>query len=217
MPPQPTLPENPLLTFQQQLYYRLRPLRDRLVHPLVLFFAALRLTPNIISLLGVLTMLAFVLVAPRSLPLALGLLIFNLLLDATDGALARHLKIDSDKGKIIDVAADATAFTLFLAGLAMGELITPRLGLLLAAVTLVSKALRIRRHSHLLPTDWRFRPVAGFLPAFSAYLLYITFAMAALISRNYLPPIAMAITLILAVDTLITLFLLGHKKSLLTN
>lgn len=207
----------PLLAAQQKLYYRLRPRRDRLVHPLVLFFAALRVTPNTLSLFGVLTMLAFVMVAPGSLRLALGLLIFNLLLDATDGALARHLKIDTDKGKVVDVAADATAFILFLAGLAVGKLITPRLGLLLAAVTLLSKLLRIKRHSHFLPTDWRFRPVAGFIPAFSAYVLYVAFAVAVLTSHNYLSSIAIALTLIFALDIPVTLFLLHHKKSLLTN
>ncbi len=206
----------PLLAAQQKLYYRLRPLRDRLVRPLVLFFAALQLTPNTISLLGVLTMVAFVVVAAYALSLALALLLLSLLLDATDGGLARYLKVDSDKGKLIDVTADATAFTLFLAGLVVGELITLRLGLLLAAIMVLSKLLRIKRHGHLLPTDWRFRPVAGFIPTGSAYVLYTAFAVAALTSRNYLPAIATALTVVLALDMLITLFLLGHKKSLLT-
>jgi phosphatidylglycerophosphate synthase len=206
----------PLLAAQQKIYYYLRPLRDRLVHPLVVLSVALHLTPTSLSLLGVLAMLAFVVVVPWSLPLALALIILNLLLDATDGALARRLKIDSDKGKVIDITADATAFTLFIIGLIVGELIMPRLGLLLAILMLLSKLLRIWRHSQLLPTNWRFRPVAGFIPTFGAYVLYIAFAVAALTSRNYLPAIATALTLVLALDMLITLFLLHHKKSLLT-
>lgn len=217
MPLLPRLPDNPLLAVQQKLYYRLRPWRDGLVHPLVKLAIGLRLTPTHLSLLGVIAMLAFVLVLPQSLLVALLLLILHLLFDATDGALARYLKIDSDKGKVVDVTADATAFTLFITGLVMGELITPRLGLLLAVLMLLNKLLRVWRHSRLLPTNWRFRPVAGFIPTAGAYLLYIAFAIAALTSYVYLQPVTIAVLLILALDTLIILFLLHHRKSLFTN
>lgn len=217
MPLLPPLPRNSLLAFQQQLYYRFRPLRDQLVQPIILFYVCFGLTPNTISLLGVAAMLAFILVVPYSPPLALCLLILNLIFDTTDGALARHLRLDSDRGKLTDIISDIVSSVFLAIGLALGQLISLPAAVLLGGLTIINRSLRVLRHSRLLPTDWRFRPVAGFIPVCTAYVLYIAFAVAALATRNYLPAVVTIVTGILAIDSLITLFLLHHKKYLLTN
>lgn len=211
LPPLP-LPDNPLFTLQQKLYYRLRPWRDRLVHPLVVLSAALRVSPNNVSLLGLLAMLGFIATVRTSPPVAVLSLAISIVCDATDGALARHLRIDSDKGKLTDIIVDATTFTLFIIGLVVGGIVTPQRGLLLTAIMLVSKALRIWRHSRLLSSAWHFRPVTGFVPVAAAYVLYVAFALDAVTTLSIVPSVIRATTVILALDTLITLFLLGHRK-----
>lgn len=212
MSPPPPLPNNSLLALQQQLYYRLRPWRDRLVHPVVVMYAALGLTPNTVSIAGAIAMVLFVIVAPYSYALAVICGLTNVISDITDGALARYLKIDSDKGKLVDITADVASAGLLPLGLVTGGFVSIAAGISLAALTVTNRSLRIFRHGQLLPTNWHFRAVAGFIPVVCTYALYVAFATAVTTPYNYLPPLAQAIIAILAGDTLITLFLLGHRK-----
>jgi phosphatidylglycerophosphate synthase len=99
-------------------------LRGRLLQPLLTLLARLRVTPNHLTLLSLLTGLAF---CPcflwGSRPLAFALLLAHVLLDGLDGPLARHLGYASSRGSFTDTTADQvvvtfSTITLIQAGLA---------------------------------------------------------------------------------------------------
>ncbi len=87
-------------------------LRGRLLHPLLTLLAFLRVTPNQLTVLSLLTGLAF---CPcfhwgwRGS--AFVLLLMHVLLDGLDGPLARHLGRASSRGSFTDTMADQVVIT----------------------------------------------------------------------------------------------------------
>jgi phosphatidylglycerophosphate synthase len=82
-------------------------LRGRLFRPLLAGLARLGLTPNHLTLLSLLTGLAFCpLFLWSSKAVAFGLLLAHVLLDGLDGPLARYLRTASNQGSFTDTTAD---------------------------------------------------------------------------------------------------------------
>lgn len=81
--------------------------RGRMLRPVLVVLAALRITPNQITFLSLATGLAF---GPvflwGSRPVAFGLLLLHVLLDGLDGPLARHLGRASNAGSFTDTMVD---------------------------------------------------------------------------------------------------------------
>ena len=91
---------------------RSQALRGRLLHPLLVGLARLRITPNHLTLLSLLTGLAF---CPVFLwgfhAAAFTLLLAHVLLDGLDGPLARHTQRASSQGSFTDTMADQVVVT----------------------------------------------------------------------------------------------------------
>ena len=104
----------------------LRPLANRMLEPLVASAVRLRLTPDIVSVLALLTAAAAggTFYAAREIRLLylLGafLVFFNGVFDLLDGALARELEVESAAGDLLDHVLDRYADILLIAGLAAG-------------------------------------------------------------------------------------------------
>lgn len=161
--------------WQKKFYEISTQKRDKILRPVSWLLTKLRLSPNTITLSGIISMLFFVYFLPQNPRLALGFVFLTIFLDMLDGALARFQKISSDRGKFIDVSADALNFSLFLFGLGWAGFIDPSIITILIFSAIISRTLRILYNSSDFPSDWLFRPVAGCLPnviSFSCYFLF---------------------------------------------
>jgi len=87
-------------------------LRGRLLQPLLACLARIRVTPNQLTLLSLLTGLAFCPVFLwSSKAVAFGLLTLHVLLDGLDGPLARHTQTASSQGSFTDTMTDQVVVT----------------------------------------------------------------------------------------------------------
>lgn len=104
----------------------LRPLADRMVAPFVTGAKRIGLTPDVVSLLALLTAVgagvSFYAAGETRLLYLLGavLVACNGLLDVIDGTLARELDISSPAGDLLDHVLDRYADIVIVAGLAAG-------------------------------------------------------------------------------------------------
>lgn len=163
--------------WQKKFYEISTQKRDKILHPVSWLLTKLQLSPNAITLCGIISMLFFVYFLPQNSNLALIFVFLTIFLDMLDGALARFQKTSSDRGKFIDVSADALNFSLFLFGLGRAGFINPSIITILIFSAIISRILRILYNSSDLPSDWLFRPVAGCLPNVVSFSCYFLFAL----------------------------------------
>ncbi len=86
--------------------------RQQLFEPLVRLLSELNITPDGISLTGMLVMILLPLAFAYSPMWCVGVYIVNLICDGVDGVLARHLKVTSPRGAYLDVVADHMALLI---------------------------------------------------------------------------------------------------------
>ncbi|MCA9042738.1 MAG: CDP-alcohol phosphatidyltransferase family protein [Planctomycetaceae bacterium] len=96
---------------EQQSQQRFKQLRDSLLNPLVRGMSAIGLTPNLLSLLGLLVLAPFVWLLlqtsePAQVRLAFWFLILHVGLDGLDGPLARHQGKSGPAGTLVDMVCD---------------------------------------------------------------------------------------------------------------
>jgi phosphatidylglycerophosphate synthase len=97
---------------EDQFMRRSQELRGRWLRPLLAALARLRITPNQLTLLSLVTGLAFCPVFLWvSKPAALGLLLAHVLLDGLDGPLARFTGKASSRGSFTDTSTDQIVIT----------------------------------------------------------------------------------------------------------
>jgi phosphatidylglycerophosphate synthase len=89
-----------------------------LAEPIVSLLAALRMTPNMVTLLSLVPALGAAVASGNGwFGLAAGLGVLSTLCDVLDGLLARRLGTSSDAGEVIDASVDRYVEFLFLAGI----------------------------------------------------------------------------------------------------
>jgi phosphatidylglycerophosphate synthase len=87
----------------------------KFISPIVRFFAAIGMTPNMVTLLGFLVALASAYFTSQGMFLvALGTWWVSRLLDGMDGILARHLDLSSEFGAYLDILLDMFAYSLMV-------------------------------------------------------------------------------------------------------
>jgi phosphatidylglycerophosphate synthase len=91
-------------------------MRDKIFNPFSRFFTFCRLSPDTLSLIGLAAMVFLIVLYPKY---SIALLAVSILADMLDGPLARYQKIDSERGRVFDIACDTASFALF--ALAMGS------------------------------------------------------------------------------------------------
>lgn len=141
-----------------------RRLRDTLLGPLARVCVACGIAPAGISLASVAVMAGFMAMVRVDLRLAAaGLLIANLM-DGLDGVVARQQSRESDRGKFTDVVCGSLNLALFGTGLVYAGLLDGALGVFGVFLLMFSKVLRMIHRGFIAPSDWLFKPVAGFAP-----------------------------------------------------
>ena len=159
-------------SWDDRLYKSIALQRSFYFRPIAIVLSKLGVTPNIVSYLGVLLMVAFIFEISRSLSGAAYLLAGQLICDQIDGAIARYKHTDSDRGKFIDVLADTTVFALFLTGLVRIGLVHATTGAIFMYVILLVRALGIIRKNLNHKSDWLFFAGAGPLTSTLTFTFY---------------------------------------------
>lgn len=104
-------------TRQEQFAVR----RDRILAPAVDFLVRHEITPNLVSIVGVLALLAVCLMPPSLAFLATLFMALYVLCDGIDGPLARRLDVIHDGGSLVDIVADQLG-VVFLSAAAIHHL-----------------------------------------------------------------------------------------------
>ncbi len=120
--------------------------RDKLFCPLSRIFVKLSITPNQISVFGLLVLLGFVSYLNTNLKLSLLFLVIHLLLDGLDGAVARLSKKDCTAGEVMDTFVDYTGMFIVIWTLGLYAYLDPSLGLLYVFLYLMMLGLMIVRY-----------------------------------------------------------------------
>jgi len=95
---------------EEKFYLWFRAMRDPIVRPFILFFNKIGITPNMLTLFGLLMLIPFVYFFFFNPWISFLFLILNLFFDGVDGSLARFLKKDSSVGEFLDKGADYFSF-----------------------------------------------------------------------------------------------------------
>lgn len=164
---------------EEDFYIWIRGIRDIITYPIIRILAAIGIRPDVLTYLGIISMLGFVYFVDSNPVYASGCLVASLLMDNLDGGLARYLKVQSDLGKFTDVLADTLNFTLFVLGLVYASLISGVVAVLYVYFTIIMRILLIIKKNLHKETDWLIRPLSGGLLhvyAIVSYALYIVFA-----------------------------------------
>ena len=132
--------------------------RGRLLGPLLRLLAALRVTPDHLTLASLLVGLLFCVLWFWSPAAALAALLIHVLLDGLDGPLARHLGLASRRGSFTDTVADQTVISATAITLMADRVIDVAAGGgYLSAYTAVV-AIAMVRNAMEIPYSWLLRP-----------------------------------------------------------
>lgn len=185
---------------REEKIYNLRiKITEAFFRPIIRLFTAIGITADMLSYLGVLVMVGFIIVLPEAPMTAFWLLIVRMFIDVMDGPLARHQKTDSDRGKFVDVLMDNLSFALFIVGVVGSGLMQGATGVIYLFLTeLVIVLMIIRYNLKHKQSDWFFFASAGSFPYNFIYLSYLLFAFYAFGGNNYLTGAAQIFSILMA-------------------
>lgn len=133
-------------------------LRGRLLSPLLRLLAALRVTPDHLTLVSLIFGLSFCGLWFWSPPLALAALFAHVLLDGLDGPLARHLEVASRRGSFTDTLSDQVVITATTITLMSDNVIDIAAGGVYLSVYAIVVAIAMIRNALEVPYSWLIRP-----------------------------------------------------------
>ncbi len=133
--------------FETKTYDYIVKSKIKILKPILEFLQISKISPNFISglsLLSGLSTIPLMFTFPKLMYLGM---IGHILLDGLDGALARYLKIDSNKGKIIDLAVGSIVISIFYISLGLSNFISIKAGLVFAITNLITEIISIQYYS----------------------------------------------------------------------
>lgn len=95
---------------EEPFYERFQRMRDRFFAPVCVLLTKAGVKPDHLSYFNLLLLLPFAYFLHSSPFVSFGVLVASLLADALDGCLARHQQSSSQRGALLDIAADHTFF-----------------------------------------------------------------------------------------------------------
>jgi len=159
-------------------------LQASIFRPLLRLFDKLGATPNFLSNLKIILALLFLYFLKTNLPLASIFLIISLILDILDGPLARYQKIESDRGKFIDIFTDQIVYGLTLVGVSILSLSNSLNIVYQLFIVGPTYLLAIVKKEEGRPTSWLIKPRAGL--TWIKVIFYITLFIYIFLNINWL-------------------------------
>ncbi|MFH1522617.1 MAG: CDP-alcohol phosphatidyltransferase family protein [Patescibacteria group bacterium] len=190
-------------SFEVKYYYKFAERRDNFFRPLFKLFSVLHLTPDMLSFSGVAMMVLFALFLKINILASLIFLFLTFIFDMLDGGLARYQGAGTDKGKFKDMFCDNLNFSIFIIGLVYAGLLNGSIGIIYVYLMLLSRLFRSIKNSFIFKSDWFFKAMAGFWPAFYADISYFIFLIYFLFNKNYFNLSSVIISILLSMDVLI--------------
>jgi CDP-diacylglycerol--glycerol-3-phosphate 3-phosphatidyltransferase len=105
-------------------------IRQKILHPVTKLLILLKLTPNRLSYLSVISGAIFCLLANQYFSIAFWFLVISVICDGLDGVLARELGVDSPQGSFTDAICDQTVLALSVIAMMLRGAVNPILGVL---------------------------------------------------------------------------------------
>jgi phosphatidylglycerophosphate synthase len=134
------------------LIYRYKPDKDRAILPLASILIAAGITPNLVTITGlIISMIAGVFAASGQLYIGIVLFFVGACLDALDGSLARASGRCTEFGRYLDSVCDRLSELTFIAGAVIGG--SPISGLFVVAGSLALLLARVHVHRKDLRSD----------------------------------------------------------------
>lgn len=174
-----TLSFNIFAEEEEDGYLKLQKFKDRFFHSTCKLLKSWNIRPDTLSYLGLLMVLPFIFFFSFHPWFSFLFLMFNLLFDGLDGALARFLGKQSARGEFLDRSLDYTSFFIFFLTFLYYNLLSPFWGAiyLLNYVVMLSLILFCRTNSI------KFFPVIR-----SKYYTYLMFFILLVTGNNYFDP-----------------------------
>ena len=150
--------------------------RDRLFGPLGKLLIALRITPNLVSLISFLCLIGVAWHTISAPLIALAFLFVHVFLDAFDGLVARLTHTQSDAGAFVDILNDHYGIVVFTGILIYWNLVDSTVGYMYGHLYTLMIVLVILRNKMGIPAKFVFR---------SKYFVYIAYAIFAFTNIEY--------------------------------
>lgn len=113
-------------------------LADKIFAKTILPFVPRFLTPNTVSIVGVISMALSMIFLRKDILLWGSLFFFSVLADLIDGPIARYQNRASNAGKIVDIASDNFSFCVFVIGMIYWNFIYAWVGIILMLNSILS-------------------------------------------------------------------------------
>src|SRR3990167_2417 len=176
--------------------------RDNILAPIAAAATRLRITPIMVSVLGVVLMIACgIALHAHIYTLSFLFLAGSIIADLLDGSLARYQKQESDSGRIVDLITDNVSFDIFLIALGASHFMdfnmVAILILLQIIVTIKNTRKELKSAAH---TGLRIHDLHGFwvLPNVAKAVMYISVVAAVAMKVDILTTSGLLAILILA-------------------
>ena len=189
---------------EEGLYLKIRLWRDKFFQPLCVFLAQKKVTPNVLSFLGLLMMAFFVYFFRFNPWFSLLFLLLNLFFDSVDGVLARFLQQQSVRGDLLDHAFDQVSFFIAFLTFLSFQLIQP----LWASVYLLNYVIMVFFTMILRSLQIKF-----FAVIHSKFFLYGTFLFWLLSGLNWFDPMVVFFSVYMIVTNIFLFYKLQWALS----
>ena len=143
---------------EREWMLRTQQLRARLLHPLLVVLARLRITPDHLTLLSLLCGFAFCPLFGPAPHWAFFTLFLHVVVDGLDGPLARHLGLASRAGSFTDTMSDQIVVTAVTITLMTTGHVSIAAGGVYVFVYAVVVAFAMIRNTMAIPYSWLIRP-----------------------------------------------------------
>ncbi len=176
--------------------------RDKILTPISRLATNYKLTPNMISIAGVISMIVFgMLIYWHVYVVSLLFLALSIFADLFDGSLARFQKKESDAGRKMDLLTDTISFDVFLFALGFAHLLAFSVAVLIFILHIILTNKNTKTaFTNAATTRTKMYDLHGFwiLPNIVKSLMYISFIIGIFSSSDMVPLMRLAAIIILA-------------------
>lgn len=158
--------------------------RGVILGPILRFLAKFKITANFISSVKIFLMLPYFYLIDKYFNLAIGILIFAMILDLFDGPIARYTNSHSDRGKFFDIFGDHVVYCGVILSLIYLNLVNGFLGAYQIFIVGILYLLAVIKRNESIKSDWIIRPYAQ--SSYYKIIFYFVFALAVFLKIDVL-------------------------------
>ena len=176
--------------------------RDKALTPVIRLLTKHKVTPNMVSIAGIVSMILFGITTYLHIYYAsIIFLALSVLADLLDGSLARFQNVSTESGKKFDLIADNITFTIFMIAIGLAHLLSLTVAIIIIILQIIltvkstNKAIASTAH-----TGVQLHEVQGFWIAISLVkaIMYISFVIEIFSTTTAVPIMRLVALFVLA-------------------